>query len=88
MIWQDYALTFIIFMFAWGLIPQIKDVFKKRVILNLWTAFLTTIGNYVCMIIWLTLPTPLWISIGASFTVGTAWLALLLGSIRNVRRKQ
>ena len=83
--WQDYLLTFVIFMFAWCMIPQVKDVLKKKVVLNLWSAGITALGNYVCAIIWILLPTPLWVSVIASVSVGTIWLVLFVGSIRNMK---
>ncbi len=46
MIWQDYAITAIVFMFVIVTIPQAIDVIKKKVTLNPLTAGPTAIGNY------------------------------------------
>ena len=78
MIWQDYAITIIIYMFVIVTIPQVIDVYKKKTKLNLITAGPTAIGNYMMAIIFSTLG--LWISVTSSLLIATLWLYLFIGS--------
>jgi len=80
MIWQDYAMTLIIFMFVIVTIPQVIDVLKKKTRLNLLTAGSTAIGGYLMAIVLGTLG--LWISVIASSLIATIWLVIFIGSQR------
>lgn len=81
MIWQDFAITLIIYMFVLVTIPQVIDVLKKKTRLNLVTAGPTALGNYLLAYIFSTLG--LWISVSSSLLIATLWLILFIGSWRN-----
>jgi len=85
MIWQDYAITAIVFMFVVVTVPQVIDVVKGRSSLNLLTAGPTSLGNYGLAYIFLTLG--LWLSVISAILIATLWLILFIFSIRNNRRK-
>lgn len=85
MIWQDYAITTIVFMFVFVTIPQVIDVVKGRTSLNLLTACPTTIGNYGLAYIFFTLE--LWLSVISALLIATLWLILFLFSFRNNKLK-
>ena len=85
MIWQDYAITTIVFMFVFVTIPQVIDVVKGRSSLNLLTAGPTSLGNYGLAYIFSTLE--LWLSVISAILIATLWLTLFIFSIRNSRNK-
>ena len=85
MIWQDYAITTIVFMFVFVTIPQVIDVIKGRTSLNLLTAGPTAIGNYGLAYIFFTLE--LWLSVISALLIATLWLMLFLFSFRNKKLK-
>ena len=80
MIWQDYAITLIVFMFVIVTIPQVIDVLKRKVKLNLVTAGPTAIGNYLLAAVFATLG--LWISVTSTLLIATIWLIIFIGSCR------
>ena len=80
MVWQDYAITSIVFMFVIVTIPQTIDVLKKRVKLNPFTAGPTAIGNYLLAAVFATLD--LWISVTSALLIATIWLIIFIGSYR------
>ena len=84
MIWQDFAITLIIYMFVIVTIPQVIDVLRKKTRLNLLTAGPTAFGNYLMAIVFATLG--LWISVTSSLFIASLWLILFIGSWR--RKKQ
>ena len=81
MIWQDYAITIIVFMFVAVTIPQLIDVINNRTSLNLFTAIATSIGNYGLACVFLTLD--LLLSVTSAILIATLWLLLFLFSLRN-----
>ena len=81
MVWQDYAITLIIYMFVIVTIPQVIDVLKKKNRLNLITAGPTAVGNYLLAYVFSTLN--LWISVSSSFLIATLWLVIFIGSWKN-----
>jgi hypothetical protein len=84
MIWQDIAITLIIYMFVIVTIPQVRDVIRKKSSLNLITAGPTAIGNYGLGYIFFTLD--LWISMTSSLLIATLWLIIFIGSWKNNKR--
>lgn len=82
--WQDYVIACVSVLFGFILIPQLIDVWKKGVVLNIFTAGLTTIGLYVLGITFFTLE--MWISFGAEFFSGTVWLLLFALSFLNKKK--
>ena len=83
MIWQDIAITMIIYMFVIVTIPQTWDVLKRKHVLNLITAGPTAFGNYGLAYIFFTLG--LWISVTSSLLIATLWLIIFLGSWKNIK---
>ena len=81
MIWQDYAITIIVYMFVTVTIPQLIDVINKKTSLNLFTSGATALGNYCLTYVFFTLD--LWLSVTSAFSIATIWLLLLLFSIKN-----
>ena len=55
MIWQDYAIAVIVYMFVAVTIPQVIDVVKGKTTLNLLTAGPTFLGNYGLAYVFFTL---------------------------------
>jgi hypothetical protein len=83
--WQDYIIAFVSVLFGFILLPQLKDTWRGKTILNLYTASLTTIGLYILGITFYTLH--MWVSFGAEFFSGTVWFLLFLFSCRNKKKK-
>ena len=81
MVWQDYAITVIIYMFVIVTIPQVIDVLKKGTKLNLVTAGPTALGNYLLAYVFSTLG--LWIYVSSSILIATLWLLIFFGSWKN-----
>ena len=81
MVWQDIAITIIIYMFVIVTIPQVRDVLKKKTKLNLITAGPTAIGNFGMAYVFSTLG--LWISVTSSLIIATLWLIIFIGSWKN-----
>jgi len=81
MIWQDYAVTIIVYIFVIVTIPQLIDVIKGKTSLNLITAGATALGNYCLGYIFLTLD--LWLSVSSACIIASIWLLIFIFSIRN-----
>ena len=86
MIWQDYAITIIVYMFVIVTIPQLIDVVKRRSSLNLFTAGATSLGNYGLAYVFFTLD--LWLSVTSAILIASLWLLLFLFSMRNKKIKK
>ncbi len=84
--WQDIAITIIIYSFVVCTIPLVHQVLRKNARVTLKTAIPTTIGNYALAFVWLTFPEPLYISFTSSILVGTLWLLISIGSWRNKQK--
>ena len=82
--WQDYAIAIVSVLFGFILLPQLKDTWRGKTILNLYTASLTTIGLYILGITFYTLH--MWVSFGAEFFSGTVWFLLFLFSFKNKKK--
>ena len=80
MIWQDYAITIIVYIFVAVTIPQLKSS------LNIFTAGATSLGNYGLSYVFFTLD--LWLSVTSSFLIATIWLLLFIFSMRNNKEKK
>jgi len=83
--WQDYVIAIVSVLFGFILLPQLKDCWKGKTTLNMFTAALTTVGLYVLGITFFTLE--MWVSFGAEFFSGTVWLLLFVLSARNKKKK-
>jgi len=81
MIWQDYAITAIVYMFVLVTIPQVIDVVKGKSSLNLITAGPTALGNYGLAYVFFSLG--LVLSVLSALLIATLWLILFIFSIKN-----
>lgn len=84
--WQDIVIAVVSILFGFILLPQLKDVWHGKSILNLYTASLTTIGLYVLAITFYTMQ--FWISFIAEIFSGTIWLLLFVLSFKNSRKSK
>lgn len=84
MIWQDIVIAIVSVLFGFILIPQLKDVWNKKTILNEFTAALTTVGLFILAITFFTLN--LYISVVAETFSGIIWLLLFILSSRNKKK--
>jgi hypothetical protein len=84
--WQDIVIAIVSILFGFILIPQLRDVWHGKTVLNLYTASLTTIGLYILAATFVTLG--FWFSVIADLFSGTIWLLLFVFSLVNVRRKR
>jgi hypothetical protein len=82
--WQDIVIAVVSILFGFILIPQLKDVWKGKTSLNLFTASLTTIGLYILAVTFFTMQ--FWISFIAEIFSGTIWLLLFVLSFKNKRK--
>ncbi len=82
--WQDVVIATISLMFGFILIPQLKDVWKGKTSLNLFTASLTTIGLFILTATFYTMS--FWISMTADFFSGIIWFLLFVFSFRNLKK--
>jgi len=81
MIWQDIVIAIVSVLFGFILLPQLKDVWSGKTILNEFTAVLTTIGLFIFAITFFTLN--LYISVVAETFSGVIWLLLFILSSKN-----
>lgn len=82
--WQDIVIASVSLMFGVILLPQVRDVWHGKTILNLYTASLTTIGLFILVITFFTMG--FWISFIADFFSGIVWLLLFVLSVRNIKK--
>ena len=82
--WQDYVIAIVSVLFGFILLPQLKDCWHGKTILNIYTAGLTTIGLYVLGITFFTLN--MLVSFVAEFFSGTIWFLLFVLSVINKRK--
>ena len=77
--WQDITITIIMIAFSYALIPQIIKGFKrKKSLIALQTALITSIGMFILTITYYTLN--LTFSTIMAFITGTLWTILLIQS--------
>lgn len=81
MLWQDIVIAVVSLLFGFILIPQLKDVWSGKTILNGFTAALTTIGLFILALTFFTLN--LLISVVAETFSGIIWLLLFILSVKN-----
>jgi hypothetical protein len=81
MLWQDIVIALVSILFGFILIPQLKDVWCGKTILNGFTAALTTIGLFILAATFFTLN--LYISVVAETFSGIIWLLLFILSEKN-----
>ena len=78
MIWQDYAIAVIVYMFVVVTIPQVIDVVKGKSSLNLLTAGPTSLGNYGLAYVFFSLG--LWLSVISAILIASLWLVIFVFS--------
>jgi len=83
-IWQDLVIAIVSLMFGFILIPQLKDVYKGKTTLNIYSAGFTTVGLYILTITFFTMS--FWISMIADLFSGTIWLLLFVFSLKNIKK--
>ncbi|MEF8879182.1 MAG: hypothetical protein V5A64_02165 [Candidatus Thermoplasmatota archaeon] len=84
--WQDVVIAVIGLLFGFILLPQLVDVWKKNIVLNLYTAALTTIGLYIMSFTFFTLE--FWITFLADLFTATVWLLLFVFSVINLKKEK
>lgn len=82
--WQDIVIAVISLMFGFILLPQLREVWKGKSSLNLYTASLTTIGLFILTATFFTMC--FWVSMTADFFSGIVWLLLFVFSYRNLKK--
>jgi len=82
---HDIIIAVVSFLFAIVLIPQLKDVLKNKISLNLYAASLTTIGLIVLTINFYVMG--FWISFAADFCNSLIWGLLFVFSVKNRKKK-
>jgi len=82
--WQDIVIAVVSSMFGFILLPQLKDVWKGKTSLNLFTAGLTTIGLFILTATFFSMR--FWVSTIADLFSGIVWLLLFIFSYRNLKR--
>jgi len=85
-VWQDIVIAVVSILFSFILLPQLRDVWYGKTILNLYTASLTTIGLYILAATFFTME--FWISFTAEFISGTVWLLLFVFSFSSYRKSK
>jgi len=83
--WQDLAITGITILFAVMLLPQLRDVLSRGVVLNFFSALFTSLLGYSMALVFATLG--LWISAAGQSLVASVWMLLACFSLRNVRNR-
>ena len=81
MIWQDIVISAVSFAFAFMLIPQMRDSFKGKGYVNIYTASFTSVGLVIIAVMMLTLE--LWFSGFSAFVTCTMWIVLFGLSYKN-----
>lgn len=82
---HDIIIAIVSFLFAIVLIPQLRDVLKNKISLNLYAASLTTIGLIVLTINFFVMG--FWISFAADLCNSLIWGLLFIFSIRNRNKR-
>ena len=79
--WQDVVIGVVSVLFGFILLPQLRDVWHGKTILNIYTAGFTTVGLYILAFTFSTMG--YWVSVTSEIISGTVWLLLFVLSIRN-----
>ena len=80
---HDIIIAIVSFLFAIVLLPQLRDVWKNKVSLNLYAASLTMVGLIVLTANFYVMG--FWISFAADFFNAVVWGLLFVLSFRNLR---
>jgi len=82
---HDIIIATVSFAFAFVLLPQLREVLKGKISLNLYTSSLTTIGLIVLTINFFVMG--FWVSFAADFFNSIVWGLLFIFSYRNIKKK-
>ena len=83
--WQDYVIATVSLLFGVILLPQLRDCWRGKTILNLYTAGVTTIGLFILAGTFFTMS--YWTSFAADVLSGVIWFLLFVFSVRNKKKK-
>jgi hypothetical protein len=83
---HDIIIAIVSLLFGFILLPQLRDVYRRKTVLNLYTSSLTTIGLIILTANFFVMG--FWISFIADFFNAVIWLLLFVLSLRNLREKQ
>jgi len=82
---HDIIIAVVSFLFGFILLPQLRDVWREKTSLNLYTASLTTIGLIILTVNFFTME--FWISFAADFFNSVIWGLLFVFSYRNIKKR-
>jgi hypothetical protein len=82
---HDIIIAVVSFAFAFILLPQLRDVWKGKISLNLYTSSLTTVGLIVLTANFFVMG--FWVSFAADFFNSIVWGLLFVLSYKNIRKK-
>ena len=83
---HDIIIAIVSLMFGFILLPQLRDVIKGKVSLNLFTASLTTIGLVILTVNFFAMA--FWISFSADLFSSIIWFLLFIFSYKNIKKKK
>jgi hypothetical protein len=83
---HDIIIAIVSLMFGFILLPQLRDVIKGKVSLNLFTASLTTIGLVILTVNFFAME--FWISFSADLFSSIVWFLLFIYSYKNIKKKK
>jgi len=81
---HDIIIAVVSFLFAFILLPQLRDVYRGKTSLNLYTASLTTVGLIILTANFFAME--FWISFAADFFNSVIWGLLFVFSFRNMKK--
>lgn len=82
---HDMIIAVVSFLFGFILLPQLRDVYRGKTSLNLYTTSLTTIGLIILTVNFFAMG--FWISFIADFFSTIVWFLLFVFSVRNKKMK-
>lgn len=83
---HDIIIASVSLAFGFILLPQLRDVFKGKINLNLYTSSLTTIGLIILTINFFVME--FWISFAADFFNSLIWGLLFILSYKNIKKNK
>ena len=83
---HDIIIAIVSFLFAFILLPQLRDVYKEGTVLNLYTASITTIGLIILTANFFIMG--FWISFAADFFNSVVWGLLFVFSVKNLKKRK
>jgi fucose permease len=83
---HDVIIAVVSLLFGFILLPQLRDVYRRKTVLNLYTSSLTTIGLIILTINFFMMG--FWISFIADFFNSVVWFLIFVLSLRNLKEKK